>query len=329
VSLPAADFEAALRRVGAQRYHDRHPFNLRMHEGSLSRGEIQTWVRNRYYYQTRIPLKDGLILAKSGDPGFRREWVRRIHDHDGLRPGEGGLELWLALAESVGLEREEVASLRFVLPGVRRACDAYVEFVESNDLLASVAASLTELFAGDIMRTRIAAFRRHYPWVDERGLRYFETRTVQAPRDASDGLAFVLERAKSDADQQRCVAALERKCEILWSLLDAVEAAGSAPRLVPHALLREEAGETFVVLPERAVRTNASGRRVLALCDGARSSDEIAAALASEAEGAAGADPARVVADAHVFLDELERAGAIRREPKAPRGPAAGAPTPP
>ena len=323
MSGDASAFEAELRGVGAQRYHDRHPFNLRMHAGLLTPAELRLWVRNRYYYQTRIPVKDGLIVAKSGDPGFRREWVRRIHDHDGLRPGEGGLELWLTLAEAVGLARDEVASLRFVLPGVRRACDAYVDFVGSNDLLASVAASLTELFAGDIMRARIAAFREHYPWVDVRGLRYFETRTLQAPRDAQGGLAFVLEHATGEADRRRCVAALERKCEILWGLLDAVEAAGCAPALARHALLREEGGEVLVVLPERALKTNATGRRVLALCDASRSSDEIALALAAEAAAAGSADPAQVHADVHAFLDELARAGAVRRDPPPAPGGAA------
>jgi pyrroloquinoline-quinone synthase len=320
VILAPAAFEAALRRVGTERYHDKHPFNLRMHEGTLSRAELQLWARNRYYYQTRIPVKDGLILSKSGDPGFRREWVRRIHDHDGRAPGEGGLELWLALAEAVGLDRDEVASLRHVVPGVRRACDAYVEFVAANDLLASVAASLTELFAGDIMRVRIAAFRKHYAWVDEAGLRYFESRTAQAPRDAREGLAYVLEHARGDADQARCLAALERKCEILWSLLDAVELAGAAPVLVPHALVREGGGEVLVVLPERAVKTNATGRRVLALCDGHRSGDEIAIEIARGEAAQRGADPSQVHADVHAFLDELARAGAVRREipPPAP-----------
>jgi pyrroloquinoline-quinone synthase len=318
VSLTPAEFEAALRRVGSERYHDKHPFNLRMHEGTLTRAELRLWVRNRYYYQTRIPVKDGLILSKSGDPGFRREWVRRIHDHDGRAPGEGGLELWLALAEAVGLDRDETAGLRHVLPGVKRACDAYVEFVASNDLLASVAASLTELFAGDIMRVRIAAFRKHYAWVDEAGLRYFESRTLQAPRDARDGLAFVIEHAPSEADQARCIAALVRKCEILWGLLDAVEAAGAAPALVPHALVRENGGEVLVVLPERAVKTNATGRRVLALCDGRKSGDEIAIEIAREEAAQRGADPARVHSDVHAFLDELARAGAIRREIPAP-----------
>ena len=238
MSGASGGFEARLRRVGTERYHDKHPFNLRMHAGTLSAEELRTWVRNRYYYQTRIPIKDGLILAKAPDAEFRRSWIRRIHDHDGAQPGDGGLELWLALADAVGLDRAEVASLENVLPGVRAACDAYVEFVRSHDLLESVAASLTELFAGDIMSARIAAFEKHYPWVDAAGLRYFRSRTRQAPADAREGLRFVLEHALEPADQQRCIAALERKCEILWSLLDAIERAHLAPRLAPHAELR-------------------------------------------------------------------------------------------
>lgn len=302
-------FEARLRAVGAARYHDRHPFHVRMHEGRLSRAEIQTWVRNRYYYQTRIPVKDAAILAKSDDPSFRREWVGRLHDHDGRAPGEGGLELWLRLAETVGLGREDVASLREVLPGVRRACDAYVELVESSDLLAAVASSLTELFAGDLMATRIAAFEKHYPWVDPEGLAYFRSRTRQAPRDAAFGLRFVQERARSRADQERCVAAVERKCEILWSLLDAVEAAHRRPRLSPHALLRdddEDAARLVAVLPERAVRLNAAGREILELCDGARTADAIARTLA----GAHPEEP-HVFEDVHAFLDEMTRLGVV------------------
>ena len=303
------ELEARLRAVGAERYHDKHPFNLRMHEGRLSREEIQTWVRNRYYYQTRIPVKDSAILAKADDPAFRREWVQRLHDHDGRAPGEGGLEMWLRLGETVGLAREDVASLREVLPGVRRACDAYVELVESSDLLASVASSLTELFAGDIMATRIAAFERHYPWVDPEGLAYFRSRTRQAPRDAAFGLRFVQERARTRAEQERCVAATLRKCEILWSLLDAVEAAHQRPRLSPHALLREDdldASRLVAVLPERAVRLNAAGREILALCDGARSADEVARALAAAHPG----EP-HVFEDVHAFLAEMTRLGVV------------------
>jgi len=307
----SADFEARLRDVGTRRYHDKHPFNLRMHEGALSRAEIQTWVRNRYYYQTRIPLKDSAILGKSGDAAFRRKWVQRVVDHDGRAPGEGGLELWLRLAETVGLDRAEVASLSRVLPGVRRACDAYVELVESADLLVAVAASLTELFAGDIMKTRIAAFEKHYPWVDAEGLAYFRSRTTQAPRDARFGLAFVVEHATSRADQERCVAAVERKCEILWSLLDAVEAAHRRPHLSPNALLRddtEKPGSVIAVLPERGVRINEAGREILALCDGARSADEVATELAARH-----ADEPHVYEDVHDFLDEMERLGVVER----------------
>jgi pyrroloquinoline-quinone synthase len=311
--VSAIPFEARLRRIGEERYHHRHPFNLRMHAGTLTREEIQTWVRNRYYYQTRIPIKDGLILAKAADPGFRRGWVQRIRDHDGDEKGSGGLELWLVLAEAVGLERGEVERLTDVLPGVREACDDYVRFVESHDLLESVASSLTELFAGDIMKTRIEAFEKHYPWVDTAGLRYFRSRTQQAPRDAAEGLRYVLEHARTPEDQDRCAAALERKCEILWRLLDAIEAAHARPRLSPHAQLRDEAGELLVVLPERAVKPSASGREILELCDGERNAVAIARELARRHPEVQG-----LTADVHEFLASMQRLGVLvsRADPR-------------
>ena len=273
------ELEARLRRILDERYHHRHPFNVRLHGGRCTPDEVRRWIRNRYYYQTRIPIKDGLILTKSEDQGFRRGWIRRIRDHDGDEARTGGLELWLRLAEAAGLERGEVASLRGVLPGVRRACDAYVEFVARQDLLASVASSLTELAAGPFLAERAAAFRKHYRWIEEAGLAYFVSRTTQAPRDAEEGVAYVLANAKTPADQDRCTAALERKCEILWALLDGVEWGGRAPRLAAAALLREEADGGVVVLPERAVRVSPSGREILALCDGARSVESVAGAL--------------------------------------------------
>jgi pyrroloquinoline-quinone synthase len=306
--LSPRELEAALRKIGEERYHHRHPFNLRMHEGALTQGEIRTWVANRYYYQTRIPKKDGLILAKAQDAEFRRSWISRIHDHDGARPGEGGLALWLALAEAVGLERARVESLHDVLPGVRRACDAYVELVASSDLLTSVAASLTELFAGDIMSVRIAAFEKHYAWVKPEGLRYFRSRTTQAPADAAFGLAFVLRCATTRADQQRCEAALLRKCEILWSLLDAVEAAGARPRLSPHALARLGDAEPMLVLPERALKLQGTGAELIALCDGERTALEIAEQFRSRHPDAASAWD-----DAHDFLDAMLREGGLTR----------------
>jgi pyrroloquinoline-quinone synthase len=303
--------EARLRGVLAERYHDRHPFNLRMHEGTLSPDEIRSWVRNRYYYQTRIPIKDGIILAKSEDPGFRRQWIRRIRDHDGDGGAqEGGLELWLRLAEAVGLDRADVASLRDVLPGVRRACDAYVRFVSTRDLLESVASSLTELAAGGLMAERIACFEKHYPWVRTDGLRYFESRTEQAPRDAAEGLRFVLEHARSDEDQARSVAALERKCEILWALLDGVEWGGRRLRPAPDAKLREEPEGPLLVQAERAVRVNETGREILGLCDGDRSACQVAAAMRLRHPG-----PPEVEREAYAFLEEMEKLGVVEAAP--------------
>lgn len=314
--LSAEAFSAALRTIGEERYHHVHPFNVRMHEGELDRGAIRIWVANRYYYQTRIPIKDGLILTKSGEASFRREWVQRIHDHDGKRPGEGGLELWLQLADAVGLDRDSVERLEGVLPGVRRACDAYVEFVNGHDLLESVASSLTEMFAGFIMHTRIAAFEKHYTWVAPEGLAYFNSRTTQAPKDSKYGLAYVTEHAKTRADQERCLAALRRKCEILWQLLDAVDRAASCPRLVAHALLREEPdGTQVVVLAERAVRVGGSGREILALCDGVRTGSEIAALMRAQNPDA---EAGRIEDDTHDFLEEMHRTGAIEFAPVAP-----------
>ena len=303
-----AELEARLRRVLDERYHHRHPFNLRMHEGRLTPDEIRTWVRNRYYYQTRIPIKDGLILAKSSDPAFRRGWVRRIHDHDGVKEGTGGLELWLRLAVAVGLDREEVVGLRRVLPGVRDACDDYVRFVESHDLLESVASSLTELAAGEIMKVRIEAFERHYAWVEPDGLQYFLGRTRQAPADAAEGMAFVLANARTQADQERCVAALERKCEILWRLLDATWAAHARPRISSAAKLRRDpAGlAALAILPERAVRLNETGREVLALCDGERTAEAIASELATRHPG-----EQDVWEQVHAFLAEMTRLGVV------------------
>jgi pyrroloquinoline-quinone synthase len=313
-ALAPDDFAAALRAIGEERYHHRHPFNVRMHEGGLSRGALRTWVANRYYYQTRIPIKDGLILTKSPEASFRREWVQRIQDHDGERAGEGGLELWLQLAEAVGLARERVEGLEDVLPGVRRACDAYVDFVNGHDLLESVASSLTELFAGFIMHTRIAAFEEHYDWVKPGGLDYFRSRTVQAPKDSKYGLAFVTENAKTREEQERCLAALRRKCEILWSLLDAVERATSRPRLADHALLREETdGSQVVVLSERAVRVGGSGREILELCDGVRTGNDVASAQRERHP-----EVADVANDVHDFLEEIDRAGALRFDPEPP-----------
>ncbi len=226
----AEAFVEQLRREGSSRYHDRHPFNLRMHAGELTQGELRRWVENRYYYQTLIPIKDALILSKSDDPAFRRAWIRRIGDHDGTKEGEGGLHEWLLLAKAVGLDVAEVRSCRRVLPAVRYACDAYVDLVRERTLVEAVASSLTEHFAPDIMRTRIAAWEKHYVprgFVDDASLAYFRSRVPRATRDAQEALAFVTQRATTRALQEACVRALVDKCRILWALLDGVAEASA------------------------------------------------------------------------------------------------------
>ena len=223
--LAKQELTAWLRREGERRYHDRHPFHRLMHEGKLTRRQLQEWVRNRYYYQTRIPIKDALIVSKSEDPTFRRLWSRRIRDHDGDREGEGGLELWLRLADGVGLDREEVKRCAGVLPGVRFACDAYVELVRERSLVEAVASSLTEFFAPDLLAQRVAAWEKHYPWVKAETLEYFRSRVPRARRDSEEAIDFVVANAHSYEMQERCVAALVKKTEILWHLLDCVQAA--------------------------------------------------------------------------------------------------------
>ncbi len=214
------EFAAWLRREGERRYHDRHPFHVLMHEGKLTREQLQRWVQNRYYYQSRVPIKDAIILSKSEDPAFRRMWIQRIHDHDGDREGEGGLALWLRLAEGVGLDPEEVSSFKKVLPGVRFACDAYLQLVQRVSLVEAVASSLTESFAPDLMSRRIEAWEKHYPWVRADVLEYFRTRVKRARRDSEQAIEFVCRNATTPELQENCVAALVRKTEILWHLLD-------------------------------------------------------------------------------------------------------------
>jgi pyrroloquinoline-quinone synthase len=215
-------FVARLRDEGASRYHDEHPFHKAMHEGRLERAQLRAWVKNRYYYQTRIPIKDALILAKSEDAAFRRMWIHRIVDHDGASEGEGGLHLWRRLAQAVGLDETELAS---PLPGVRLACDGYVSFVREAPLVEAVASSLTEFFAPDLMQRRIAAWERHYPWVGREALDYFRARVGRAAGDAQEAVRFVVAQAGTREAQERCVAALVKKTQILWHLLDCVAAA--------------------------------------------------------------------------------------------------------
>lgn len=223
---PAAELEDRLRALGEERYHHRHPFNLRMHDGRLTPRELCRWILNRFHYQRHIPVKDALILAKLDSGELRRSWIRRVHDHDGRPDGDGtdgGIERWLRLGEAAGLNRELLLSGEGVLPGVRRAVDAYVGFCRNASALEAVASSLTELFAPDLMATRIAAWERHYPWVEPEGLRYFQVRVDQGRRDSGEAMRLVHWWVRTRADQERVLAAFTFKCEVLWSLLDAVD----------------------------------------------------------------------------------------------------------
>ncbi len=211
-----------LRSEGARRYHDHHPFHVAMHEGRLTKRQIQAWVENRYYYQTRIPKKDALVLSKADDPAFRRMWIRRIVDHDGAVEGEGGLAMWLRLADGVGLERARVERCADVLPGVRFACDRYMALVEESPLVVAVASSLTEFFSPDIMSKRVLAWEKHYPWVPSELLEYFRSRVPRAARDSREAIDYVTTHATTPELEEACVAALIEKCTILWALLDAV-----------------------------------------------------------------------------------------------------------
>ncbi len=234
-----------LKREGSRRYHDQHPFHELMHNGQLTKTQLQQWVLNRYYYQTRIPIKDAFILSKSEDPAFRRMWLRRIHDHDGEEEGEGGLALWLELARGVHLGTDEVRSFRHVLPGVRLACDEYVRFVREASLLESVASSLTELFASSLMARRLEAWKRHYPWVRPESLEYFQLRISRATLDSNQAVEFVVRHAITYALQERCVKALIKKADILWTMLDHLSMAyietGSERKQVAHASHRSPA----------------------------------------------------------------------------------------
>jgi pyrroloquinoline-quinone synthase len=230
-TLSRDELTELLRSEGTRRYHDLHSFHIDMHDGRLSRAELQRWVINRYYYQTRIPIKDALIVSKSEDPAFRRQWLRRITDHDGVEAGEGGLELWLRLGEALGVERGRMLGLTEVLPGVRFACDGYVSFVRDASLVEAVASSLTEFFAPDLMSRRIAAFEQHYAFVDPRALDYFRQRVPRARRDSGEALDYVLRHARTPETQEACVQALVRKTQILWHLLDCVQMTKKGP---PH-----------------------------------------------------------------------------------------------
>jgi coenzyme PQQ biosynthesis protein C len=238
--LSPDELEAALRALGAERYHWNHPFHLAMKAGELTKAQVQAWALNRYYYQAQIPIKDATILARMEDPALRRAWRHRIIDHDGEHEGEGGIERWLRLTDGLGLERAYVVSTAGLLPATRYAVEAYVHFVRERSLLEAIASSLTELFAPTIIADRVQGMLANYDFVTSQTLAYFDKRLTQAPRDADFALDYVKRAARRPDQQQAVLDALIFKCDVLWAQLDALHAAYVEPGMIPPGAFRPE-----------------------------------------------------------------------------------------
>ena len=231
--LTPGELEAALRDIGARRYHRLHPFHGLLHGGKCSKGQVQAWALNRYYYQAMIPIKDASLIARCEDSAVRREWRSRLVDHDGEHDGDGGIARWLKLTGGLWLDRDYVTSLRGLLPGTRFAVEAYVRFVREKTLLEAIASSLTEMFSPVIIGERMAGMLANYDFITRETLSYFDKRPPQAQRDADFALDYVKRHARTPQDQQAVLAALEFKCGVLWAMLDALSHAYVAPKLVP------------------------------------------------------------------------------------------------
>ena len=238
-AMTPEQFEQALRAKGDY-YHIHHPYHVAMHNGQATREQIQGWLANRFYYQLNIPMKDAAIMANCPDRVVRREWVQRILDHDGAPGEEGGIEAWLRLAEAVGLDREQVLSGELVLPGVRFAVDAYLNFARRASWQEAASSSLTELFAPHIHQSRLDAWPQHYPWIDESGYDYFRKRLSEARRDVEHGLRITLQHYTTLAAQQRMLDILQFKLDVLWSMLDAMSMAYELNRPPYHTVTEQQ-----------------------------------------------------------------------------------------
>jgi len=244
--LSPDELEARLRDIGAKRYHRLHPFHHLLHAGKCSKGQVQAWALNRYYYQAMIPIKDASLIARCEDAALRREWRSRLIDHDGVEAGDGGTARWLKLTNGLGLDRDYVVSTRGILPATRFAVDAYVRFVRERSLLEAIASSLTELFSPVIIGERMEGMLKGYGFVTRDTLAYFDKRPPQARRDSDFALDYVRSHALTADEQQAVLASLEFKCDVLWSQLDALYHAYVAPRHVsPGAFIPADQEESL------------------------------------------------------------------------------------
>jgi pyrroloquinoline-quinone synthase len=227
------DLHAALQAIGAERYHNRHPFHKLMRDGKLTRGQVQAWALNRYYYQRQIPIKDAHVLTRLPTPELRRLWRARLIDHDGDAEGTGGIARWLKLTDGLGLDRGYVESLAGLLPATRFAVDAYIPLVRDRSPLEAVASCLTEMFSPMIISERVSGMLKNYAFVTQETLAYFTPRLTQAPRDVDVALAYVKQHAMTREQQDAVLDVLRSKCDILWAMLDALYFAYVSPGLVP------------------------------------------------------------------------------------------------
>jgi coenzyme PQQ biosynthesis protein C len=232
--------EERLRQLGEERYHHKHPFHLMMNLGELSKAQLQAWALNRYYYQARIPMKDAAIISRMENADLRRAWRQRIIDHDGDSNDKGGIARWLALTDGLGLDRTYVESTRGILPATRFAVEAYLHFVREKSLLEAIASSLTEMFSRKLISERLSSMLARYDFLNRELLAYFDKRLTQAPRDADFALTYVKREARTIDDQQAVIAALEFKCSVLWSQLDALYCAYVSPGFVPPGAFKPE-----------------------------------------------------------------------------------------
>ena len=344
--LSPEELEAALRDIGARRYHNLHPFHRLLHDGKLSKDQVRAWALNRYYSQAMIPVKDAAVLARMTDASLRRVWRQRIVDHDGDAPGDGGIERWLKLAEGVGFARDYVESTQGILSATRFSVDAYVHFVKERSLLEAIASSLTEMFSPTIISERVAGMLKNYDFITKDTLAYFDKRLTQAPRDADFAIAYVKEHATTPALQRQAMDALTFKCNVLWTQLDALYFAYVAPGLIPPdawtpgtglvpepavsqaagtgtltaqdvprlprgVRLRHDAvrNQHVLLAPERTFDLDANAVAVLELVDGQRSVRDIAGLLAEKFT----ADAAVIEADILVMLNDLATKRVLER----------------
>ncbi|MCE4223584.1 pyrroloquinoline-quinone synthase PqqC [Methylobacterium sp. C25] len=344
--LTPEELEAALRDIGARRYHNLHPFHRLLHDGKLNKDQVRAWALNRYYYQAMIPVKDAAVLARMHDAELRRVWRQRIVDHDGDAPGDGGIERWLKLAEGVGFRRDYVLSTDGILSATKFSVEAYVHFVKEKSLLEAIASSLTEMFSPTIISERVSGMLKNYDFITKDTLAYFEKRLTQAPRDADFALDYVKQHATTPELQRQAMAALTFKCNVLWTQLDAlyfayvapgmvppdawqpgeglVEATSAAaegkrgpfvgtdvPRLPRGVRLRfdDVRGKHVLLAPERTFDLDDNAVAVLKLVDGKRSVGDIAGELAA----IYAADRSVIEADIGVMLADLAQKRVLER----------------